>query len=116
MPRYMLFLHEDVGQFASRSRDEMMAVIKEYSAWSARLGAEGKIAGGEKLTDDVGKVLRTKKGKPVLSDGPYSEAKEYIGGFFIVTAPDYAAAAAIAETCPHLKFGGRIEIREVHDL
>jgi hypothetical protein len=76
MPNYMLFLHEDQGQFEGRSQDEMMRVIKEYGAWATRMREEKRFVGGEKLADNTGKVLRSKNGKLVVTDGPYAESKE----------------------------------------
>ena len=60
MPTYMLFLHEDQGQFDGRSQDEMMKVIKEYGAWASKMRKEKRFVGGEKLADDMGRVLRPK--------------------------------------------------------
>lgn len=116
MPNYMLFLHEDQGQFAGRSDDEIMRIIKEYGAWAAKMREQKRFVGGEKLTEDAGKVLRNKGGKIVVTDGPYAESKEIVGGYFAITAKDYAEACVIAQECPHLKYGGRVEVREVHQL
>jgi hypothetical protein len=109
-------LHEDQGQFDGRSHDEMMRVIKEYGAWAAKMREEKRFVGGEKLTDDAGKVLRNKQGKIVVTDGPYAESKEVVGGYFAISAKDYAEACEIARACPHLKYGGRVEVREIHAL
>lgn len=116
MPRYMLFLHEDRGQFDDRSHDEMMQIIQEYSAWAEKLRGSGQLAGGEKLTDDPGRVLRPGGKGFSVTDGPYAEGKEIVGGYFMIVAPDYDAACTVASACPHLKHGGRIELRMVHDL
>ncbi len=116
MSVFMLFLHEDQGQFDNRSEAEMMAVIKEYSAWAQSMREKGHFAGGEKLTDDPGKVMRNRNGKITVTDGPYAETKELVGGYFSIKAGDYAEACRLAETCPHLKYGGRIEVRMVHEL
>ena len=116
MPKYMLFLHEDQGQFDGRSRDEMMKVIKEYGAWAAKMREEKRFVGGEKLADDTGKVLRPKGSKIVVTDGPYAESKEIVGGYFAITARDYDEACTIAKACPHLKYGGRVEVRQIHEL
>lgn len=116
MPNYMLFLHEDQGQFDGRAPDEMMRIIKEYGAWAAKMREEKRFVGGEKLTDDAGKVLRNKQGKVVVTDGPYAESKEVVGGYFAITAKDYAEACEVAKECPHLKYGGRVEVRAIHEL
>jgi hypothetical protein len=116
MPKYLLFLHEDQGQFDDRSQDEMMRIIQEYGAWAQKMRDEKRFAGGEKLTEDAGKVLRSKGGKIVVTDGPYAESKEVVGGYFAISARDYAEACEIAKECPHLKYGGRVEVREIHEL
>jgi hypothetical protein len=116
MPRYILFLHEDEQIFANRSPEEMMKVIERYSAWSRSLAEKGQMAGGEKLTDGKGRVLRPGGKEILVTDGPYAETRETVGGFFIVTAPDLEAAEAIARTCPHLSYGGRIELREIEEF
>ena len=51
-----------------------------------------------------------------MLDGPYSETKEVIGGYFAVRAADYDEAVKICEDCPHLEYAGTIEIREIDDI
>jgi hypothetical protein len=116
MPSFILFLHEHQGQFDQRSEDEMMRIIQEYGAWAAKMREAKRFVGGEKLTDDTGKVLRPKSGRIVVTDGPYAESKEIVGGFFTITAKDYDEACEIATDCPHLKYGGRVEVRQIHQL
>jgi hypothetical protein len=112
----MLFLHENHGQFEDRQHDEMMRIIQEYSAWADKLRNQQRLAGGEKLTEDPGKVIRATHAKTTITDGPYAESKEIVGGFFTVIASNYDEACDIAQQCPHLKYGGRIEVRMIHEL
>ena len=51
-----------------------------------------------------------------MTDGPYTESKEIVGGFFTVVAADYDEACSLAADCPHLTYGGRIEVRMVHEF
>jgi hypothetical protein len=51
-----------------------------------------------------------------MTDGPYAESKEVVAGFFVISAGDYAEACRIAESCPHLKYGSHIEVRQVQEL
>lgn len=113
MPNYLLLLHQDENQRASVVGDRITAVIKEYGDWAGKLRAQGRLVGGEKLADDTGKVLRDKQGKVTITDGPYAETKEIVGGFFIIAANDYDEACAIAKDCPHLKYYGRLEVRKI---
>ena len=116
MAAFMLLLHDNPSAFSGRSQDDMMNIIKEYSGWSAKLRAEGKILSGEKLTDEGGKIIKKEGTRLVVTDGPYAEAREVIGGFFTIQARDYAEAVKIAETCPHAKYGAKIEVRQVHEF
>lgn len=116
MARFILFLHEDQGQFDGRSQDEMTRIIKEYGAWASKMREEKRYVGGEKLTDEPGKVLRPRSGKIVTTDGPYAESKEIVGGYFAIEAKDYAEACEIAKACPHLKYGGRVEVRQIDEI
>ncbi len=116
MAQYMLILRESKIDFADISAEEIEKVIGDYMAWSNKLGEEGKLVGGEKLKDDGGKHLSINNGSLRVTDGPFTEAKEIIGGYFTINAANYEEAVKIAETCPHLKYGGRIELREVESM
>lgn len=116
MPKYILFLHDDMATLATISPDEMQRVIAKYQAWSAKMAEAGRLAGGEKLRDEGGKHLKGTGGKLVVRDGPFAEAKEVVGGYFVIEARDYAEAVRLCEDCPHLELGGRIEVREIEPL
>lgn len=112
MPKYLLLLHETPGDFAHLSPEEMQAIVRKYSAWMAGVDAGGRMVGGEKLTDDGGIHLRVAGGRLAVHDGPYTEAKEVLGGYFLITAESREHAVEIAGGCPHLEYGW-IEIREI---
>ena len=116
MPNFMLFLHQNTADRTDRSRDEAMRITNEYIAWATKMRQEGRYVGGDKLADDTGKVLRNKAGKMLATDGPYAETKEIVSGYFCIKAADYDEAVSIAQGCPHLKFGGEIEVRMVHEM
>lgn len=112
MPNYILLLHEEPMDYSQFSAEQIQGVIAEYVAWRNKIDAEGKYVGGEKLKDEGGRHLSGQNGSLRVTDGPYTEAKEVIGGYFTISAADYDEALQIAGGCPHLKFGGRIELRE----
>jgi hypothetical protein len=116
MPSFMLFLHETPSDFASHSPEELQKIVERYSAWRMRMSESGKVTEGQKLKDEPGRVLARRNGQTIVRDGPYSETKELIGGFFVVQAKSYDEAEQIARGCPHLEYGGRIEIREVDPI
>lgn len=115
MPSYMFLLHDDPTVFEGFSPEEMQRIIGKYQAWGETLRAEGRFLHSHKLKDREGRVLRRENGGVRVLDGPYSETKEAVGGYFAVSAESYDEAVRLAEGCPHIEFG-TIEIREIHEL
>lgn len=112
MPQFMLILHEKPGDFASMSPEQIQSIIEKYGAWGMKMAEEGKMVDGKKLTEDGGRKLSRAAGKLAVVDGPYAEAKEVIGGIYVLRAKDYAEACELAATCPHMEYG-RIDVRQV---
>ena len=104
MPQFVLLLRDNGSFPTDLSPQEIQAIIERYKAW----GEKVRRLAGEKLRDGEGRVMR----KSGLTDGPFAEAKEVVGGFYIIEAKDYADAARKCQDCPHLDFGS-IEIRQV---
>jgi hypothetical protein len=113
MNQYLLLLHETPADYAGITPAEMQELVQRYSAWAQDLGRRGLLAGGHKLTDDGGRLLRIASGSPLVSDGPYAEAKDVVGGIFIINAESDGAAEALATTCPHLYGRNWIELRRI---
>ena len=105
-PQFLLLLYDSGGRSSPPiSPDRMKAIIAEYSAWAGRLAAAGQLVSAEKLSDSPAQWLG---GSVATTDGAT------VGGFFLIRARDLAEARRIAEGCPHLKYGGRIELRPIH--
>ncbi|GJL88110.1 MAG: hypothetical protein DHS20C03_18190 [Minwuia thermotolerans] len=118
MGQFMLLLHDDATDDAELSAAEMQEIIARYRAWSQKWRESGHLTGGEKLTDDPGRIIRSGASGQgmIVSDGPYSETKDVIGGYFLIIADDYAAAETIARGCPHAERGKPIEIRQIQTM
>lgn len=112
MPQYILLLHDSGTMPPDMSPAEMQAVIQRYVAWRENVQAGGRTVSGHKLVDGQGRVMRGKQGSASVTDGPYAEAREVIGGLFILDAQSYDEVIALCQHCPHLEFG-TIEIREI---
>lgn len=112
MAKYILILHEDPAEFAHLSPAEMQAIIEKYSAWGRKLAESGKMHSDMKLGDNGGMHLRRRDGQVTVTDGPYAEAKDVVGGLYVVEAAGDSEAQAIAADCPHASHGW-IEIRNV---
>ena len=111
MPKFVLLLH-DIGRFDDLSPGQMQAIIQRYIAWRAKVQADGRSVTGHKLHDGEGRVMRGSGPSMQVTDGPYAEAREVIGGLFVIDAASYDEVVALAKDCPHLDFGA-IEIRQV---
>jgi hypothetical protein len=112
MPRYLLLLHDSGTMPEGLGPDEIQAIIRRYIDWRRRIEAAGHAVQGHKLRDGEGRVLRGGNGRVSATDGPYAEAREVIGGLFIVDAASYDEVQRLCADCPHLDFGA-IEIREI---
>jgi hypothetical protein len=114
MPKFMLLLHDRPRAFAGLSPADMQRIVQKYVAWGRKLRAKKLLAESHKLTEDAGRVVRQRRGQPIVSDGPYAETKELLGGYFIVKAKDYDEAMTHALDCPHLEYG-TIEVRRIDE-
>jgi hypothetical protein len=89
------------------------SVYPEMGKFAQELVAAGKMRGGAPLhPEEDGARVRVSKGKVVVTDGPFTETKEVIGGFFMLEVKDRREAIAIAKRCPHIH-GGFVEVRRV---
>ena len=112
MPDYMLLLRDNKPEFLKLSPDEIQRIIQKYIAWGDSLRRRGLLVGNNKLTDGAARVMRREGGRIRVTDGPYAEAKEVLGGYYTIRADSYEQAIEHCQDCPHLEFGS-IEIREV---
>lgn len=115
MAQFLLTLFEDPSAHRELSPTEMQGMLQEYGAWAKALQDEGRLLGGEKLTDEGGRVLTSHKGDIRVTDGPYAETKEVLGGYFVIEAADYDDAVELAKGCPHTRYGGAIHVRAIDD-
>ena len=116
MAKYMLLLHDDPTTFTKISPEDMQKVVQKYIAWGKSLRERGIHKGSDKLTDQPGRVMRNNGGQVRVTDGPYSESKEVLAGYYIVEASSYDQAVEYARDCPHLEYGGTIEVREIQAM
>ena len=116
MPKYVLLLHDAPDAYRGLSPEQMQQVIQKYVAWGDGLRNAGVLEGGQKLADEPGRILKGRNGQVRVTDGPYSETKEVLGGYYIVAAGSYDQAVDLARSCPHFEFGGTIEVREIDSM
>lgn len=93
------------------SPEQMQQVADQWMAWFKRLTEQGKAIAGNPL-EPSGRVVSGKNGR-VVADGPFVESKEAIGGYFLLNVGTLDEAVAIAQACPGLLYGVRVEVRAV---
>lgn len=109
-PKYLLlFRGNDWSQ--GLSPEEMQKVATEWMGWFNRLSEQGKALAGNPLENE-GRIVSRKNGRVVV-DGPFAESKEAIGGYFLLQVSTFEEALAIAQQCPGLPYGARVEVRPV---
>jgi hypothetical protein len=111
MAKFMLILHQTPGVWRNISAAEMQRKVERYQAWAGKIHSSGRHVASEKLGEEGGKLLRLQEGHLSILDGPYSEVKEVVGGFFVLRADSYEEAIQLSRDCPFLE-DGRIEIRQ----
>lgn len=97
--------------FSRQSPAEMQKEMEKWTKWMGSLSEKGKLVGGQPLLP-TGKVLRANGGK--LTDGPYTEGKDIVGGYMLIKANDLSEATQLSRDCPHLDGkSATVEVREI---
>jgi hypothetical protein len=113
MSTFMLLLYDNpanMAQFQKMSPEEMQKAVEKYMAWAKK----PSLVDHKRLAEDAGRVIRAERGgKARATDGPFSETKEVLGGYYVIEAADYDEAVRLTMDHPHLEHGGTIEVRKV---
>ncbi len=115
--RYMLLIYTDEKATDGRSEADNAAKMQEWGAYATSMREAGKMAAGDPLTPvATATTVRLKSGAAVMTDGPFAETKEQLGGYFIVEAANLDDALAWARKMPNLSDGGCVEVRAIADM
>ena len=96
------------------SPEKAQQTMKKWRAWFEEMTKKGQLKNPGQPLDEAGKVVGGKK--KAVTDGPYKESKDVIGGYSVIEAPDLDQAVQIASGCPLVEFGGSVEVRPVMEL
>ncbi|KFI06828.1 YciI family protein [Massilia sp. BSC265] len=108
---HMLLIHEPIGQRATRGELEGRAVYDRMLRWGEDLRSRGLLLGAESLAStDRAVRVSAPGGKARIIDGPFAEAKEMVGGFFLVNVDTREEAIALAQQCPAAEWA-TVEVR-----
>jgi hypothetical protein len=115
MAKFMLILHNPPDLWRDLSPEEIQRKVEKYQAWANKIRTSGRHVSSEKLGEEGGRVLTLKAGRVNVADGPYSEAKEIVGGYFLFRAADYDEALELTRDCPFLD-DCRLELRQTDPM
>lgn len=114
MKEYALFYRSDYTAMPQVNPEQAAAMMQRWMDWMGQLKNKGQlVTQGGRLEPSTGKVVKPNN---VVTNGPYAEIKETIGGYSIVKAASFDAAAEIAKSCPILSVGGNVEVREISSM
>ncbi len=111
MKEFVLIFRADYGNMPKSSPEEMQSMTKKWMDWIGGIAAQNKLVDRGRRLANEGRVL---KSKSVVTDGPFTEIKESVGGFSILKVDSYNEAVEIAKGCPIFTFGGSVEVREIN--
>ena len=116
MSEYVLLYRSspEVHNEAMGTPERAQKSMVKWRAWIEEMTAKGQLKNVGQPLERAGKVVGGKK--KTVTDGPYAETKDVIGGFSVIEAKDLAEAAKIASGCPVLEGGGSVEVRPVMQL
>ncbi|HVV49063.1 MAG TPA: YciI family protein [Polyangia bacterium] len=95
------------------SPQEMEASMNRWRAWIGQLSQAGQFKGGDPLAPS-GRVVAGKQ--KAVTDGPFGETKDLVGGYLLVSAASLDAATELARGCPIFERGGSVEVREARAM
>ena len=111
--QYLLLIYDDEKAWSARSADERRSMMEKYLAYSAALRDAGVYVDGNALTDTTdATTIAVRDGDLLVSDGPYAETKEQLGGYYIIDCDTAAEAREWAARIPSAA-SGSIEIRPI---
>jgi hypothetical protein len=110
---YMLMLHVDEAGWPKLTKAQQEQGMAAYKAYTEALAKAGVLKGNNRLASSAtATTVRIANGKAQVLDGPYSESKEQIGGYYLIDVPDLETAISWAQKCPGASHGV-VEIRAV---
>ena len=114
MKEYLLLFRGGDDMTIVESPEKAQASMQKWMQWMGGLSEQGKLVSAQPLDKTGKQVLGTKK---VVTDGPFMEGKEMVGGYLMCKADNYEEALEISKGCPILEFeDGLVEVREIREL
>jgi hypothetical protein len=113
MPQYMLLIYADPSQGPAPDSPEMQAQMQKWFEYTESLQQSGALVSGEALQPPTtATTIGVRNGERVVSDGPFADTKEWLGGYYLIEAGDLDAALDHASRMPNIDYG-TVEVRPV---
>ena len=113
--KYMLLIHDNETQWGALSEGERQQIMADYRRFTEEIRASGHYRAGSQLQPtSTATSVRVRNGKRLVTDGPFAETREQLGGYFLVEAKDLDEAIGLAERLPSVHTG-TIEIRPLSE-
>jgi hypothetical protein len=114
--RYMILIYNDPTVFMSMSEEQQGAEFAAYMAWNEDAGQRGVLRDGIQLQPpNLATTVRVRDGKTLLTDGPFAETKEVLGGIYVIDCKDLNEALELAAKLPPAKHSS-VEVRPIMEL
>lgn len=110
MKDFMMLFHSEPSPNLEPTPEDIQQEVKKWQDWIGGIAAQGKLKSPGDALGFEGKTLHEDGN---ITDGPYMEVKEMIGGYTIVTTETIEEAVELAKGCPVLEVGGKVEVRDV---
>jgi hypothetical protein len=111
--QYMLLIYGDEADWDGATEEQRQAMYAEYRVLTTDLGEKGQFAGGSELSPtSTATTVRVRDGEALVTDGPFAETKETLGGYFLIECESLDEAIEIAGRIPSARYGS-IEVRPV---
>lgn len=111
MKEFVLIFRNSVNPNATPSPEQMQQIMTNWMNWMGSIAAQNKLADkGNRLSMTEAKTVKSSN---IVTDGPYTEIKEFINGYMVVKANSMDEAIGVAKECPILLIGGNVEVRAV---
>ncbi len=106
----MMLFHSEPNPDFTPTPEQIQAEVKAWQDWMGGIGAQGKLKNPGEALGFEGKTMHADGS---VTDGPYAELKEIVGGFVIVSAESIEEAIKLGANCPALSNGGKVEVRDI---
>lgn len=116
--QYLLMIYGNEESLGKMTKAELDGILKEYGDFTKSIAASGHYRGGNELADtSTATTVRVRDKKRLVTDGPFAETKEQLGGYYLIEAKDLDDALSVAARIPSARWGS-IEVRPIvpHDM